>query len=99
MGRCFARRGYTLTEVLVTLFILGLVVALLLPMRRTAGDAARRNACVNNIKQLGIALHTHHDAKRRIPLASSEPLGNNVGSVGMSPAGYSWLVPLLPFME
>jgi hypothetical protein len=46
-----------------------------------------------------VAIHTHHDAMKRMPLASSETWGNSVGTNTAPRAGYSWLVPLLPFME
>jgi prepilin-type N-terminal cleavage/methylation domain-containing protein len=104
-------QGFTLVELLVVIAIIGILVALLLPAVQAAREAARRNTCRNNLRQLGIAMHNHHDVRKAFPLASTQPYntrqaGIQAGDATPSPAtsadpvdGYSWLVQLFPYME
>jgi prepilin-type N-terminal cleavage/methylation domain-containing protein len=55
------RHAFTLVELLVVLFIIACLVALMLPATRGAREAARRNTCISNFKQLAIAIQNHHD--------------------------------------
>lgn len=83
-------RGLTILELLVTMFVIGVVVAIVLPAICTARESSRRMTCVNNLRELGLALHSHHDSK------SSFPAGWQFDPSGQT--AYGWVVPLLPYL-
>ncbi|MBM4009988.1 MAG: DUF1559 domain-containing protein [Planctomycetes bacterium] len=72
------RGGFTLVELLVVIAIIGTLVGLLLPAVQAAREAARKAACINNAKNLGLALLNFHDANKAFPSG-----GSSVSSRGM----------------
>jgi len=81
-------------ELLVVIAIIAVLIGLLLPAVQAAREAARRSSCSNNLKQLGLAIHTFHDARGKFPEAN---VGLSDGTCGPTP--YGPLVLLLPFLE
>src|SRR5882724_11736049 len=88
------RTAFTLVELLVVIAIIAVLIALLAPTVQQAREAANRLSCVNNLKQMGIALHNHHDA-----LGSFPPGYTVKGTDNLEMGGFGGFIPLLPYIE
>lgn len=88
------RHGFTLVELLVVIAIIGVLIALLLPAVQAAREAARRASCSNNLKQIGLALHNHHDTNGEFPKGTG-PAPTAYGRYGTG----NWRYYILPYME
>ena len=82
-------RGFTLVELLVVIAIIGVLVALLLPAVQAAREAARRLSCTNNLRQIALAVHNYHDARRAFPPAL----------IWKTSGGWSYVYLVLPYIE
>ena len=97
-------RGFTLIELLVVIAIIAVLIALLLPAVQAAREAARRSQCVNNLKQLGLALHNYHDVVGTFPMGYAAVQSNSQQPIKINGRidtanGWAWGAMILPQLE
>jgi prepilin-type N-terminal cleavage/methylation domain-containing protein/prepilin-type processing-associated H-X9-DG protein len=95
--------GFTLVELLVVIAVIGILVALLLPAVQAARESARRAQCLNNFKQVGVAMHSYHAARNHFPdgidmWTTSAPCSIPPGKT-LSFIGWGWGTHILPYLE
>jgi prepilin-type N-terminal cleavage/methylation domain-containing protein len=90
------RIAFTLVELLVVIAIIGILVALLLPAIQAAREAARRTSCTNNLKNLSVAVLTHHDVTKHFPVNYGAHI---TGEAPVPQSGVGWILNTLPQLE
>jgi len=88
------RAAFTLVELLVVIAIIGILIALLLPALQIAREAARNAQCVNNMKQIALAIHSYAESNGSFP-----PGGITEGNCCGTPSGTTWTVSILPYLD
>jgi prepilin-type N-terminal cleavage/methylation domain-containing protein/prepilin-type processing-associated H-X9-DG protein len=92
------RSAFTLIELLVVIAVIGVLIGLLLPAVQKVRESANRAQCQNNLKQIGLALHSSHDANHAFPPGYRAAVPYSDGATDTAP-GWGWAAFLLPYLE
>ena len=89
------RSGFTLIELLVVIAVIAILVALLVPAVQRVRESASRTSCMNNVKQVSLAVQSYHDYRKKLPPAGRD----SVKTYAKDRADYSWTYWILPYLE
>ncbi len=94
------RRGFTLIELLVVIAIISILIGLLIPAVQKVRESAARMSCANKLKQIGLGLHSYHDANNWFPpgYIDGNPAGPSTPDNDVGP-GWGWAALILPYLE